>query len=120
MHEIITSTDIYWITRLDKFSSVATVFACILSVLSVVIFCASHDSDFKAPPKWLLPFTLCGAMFCIFASMMIPTTKEAIAILVIPKIANNEDIQGIGSDLVKVAKEWVEELKPQHKEPPSK
>lgn len=44
-----------------------------------------------------------------------PTSQEAAAIKIIPRIANNEDVQGVGTELVTLAKDWLHELKPKGK-----
>lgn len=62
------------------------------------------------------------ALFCVFLPLwlgsrllhpFIPTTKELAAIVVIPKIANSESVQGIGQSIVDLAKDWMAELRPQ-------
>lgn len=56
-------------------------------------------------------------MFLAFALMLIgcafiPSTKEMAAIIVLPKIVNNEKVQDAGNKLFDLAVEWLEDLKP--------
>lgn len=44
--------------------------------------------------------------------VFVPTTRELAVIKVVPMIANNEDMQGLGRDAMELAREWVKELKP--------
>ena len=55
--------------------------------------------------KWLIPFTACVAILSIF----LPTTKQACAIYVIPKIANNEQVQQIPDKVLEYGNKWLDE-----------
>ncbi len=56
------------------------------------------------------------ALFVSLAStalhVVTPTTREACAILLIPKIANNEDVQGVAVEVRDLAREWIKALGP--------
>ena len=43
---------------------------------------------------------------------MLPTTKEMAAIIVIPKVANNEKIQELGDGIYQLANDWLKEISP--------
>lgn len=135
--EVITPSDVYWITRFDGlrglFSSVAAV-AFLGSAALLIIGCiqrcetrienVNNESwSYKWAPdkdaiergkllhrqlRWSIPILLVAAS----AQALIPTTKEAVAMVVVPKIANNEDLQGLGSEFVTMAREWMQELRP--------
>lgn len=133
-NEIITAADIYWLTRLDGLKSIATVTCVAFGVASVFLLVAGIDCrnatrtsygelPWKQVPDEvarvksklmlrLLRWTAPAFLVAVAAAVMIPTTKEAVAILVIPKVANSEGVQGLGSDLVGLAREWMEELRP--------
>lgn len=53
-------------------------------------------------------------LFCRITCPFVPTTKEMAAVIVIPKVANSESVQGLGEGVVELAKSWMEELKPQN------
>jgi hypothetical protein len=44
-----------------------------------------------------------------------PSTKQMAAIMIVPKIANNEKVQTIGNKVYDLAVEWMDELKPAKK-----
>jgi len=46
------------------------------------------------------------------AAAFIPTTKEMAAIVVVPRVANSQSVQDLGSGIVNLAKEWMAELHP--------
>ena len=46
------------------------------------------------------------------ASILIPSTKQMAAIMIVPRIANSEKVQTIGNKVYDLAVEWMEELKP--------
>lgn len=68
--------------------------------------------------KWNIR-SLCASAVCFALWALIPTTKEMAAIYIIPKIANSEtmkEVDGVGVELVKLAKEYMAEtLKPKQK-----
>ena len=79
---------------------------------------ASMDSpDFAGMGKRLrlIVIPLCLA----FAATIIPNTKQAAAIYLLPKLTNNQEIQELGQDSVKLLRghldKWLEELGPQTK-----
>jgi len=45
--------------------------------------------------------------------MFVPTTKDLVAIKLIPAIVNNEDVQGVGVEFIDLAKDWLKELHPE-------
>ena len=45
---------------------------------------------------------------CVF----VPTTREMAAIYVVPKIANSETVKDLGEGIVTLAREWIQELRP--------
>ena len=104
---MITESMIYWITRLDAISCalviLSIVFCAILIVNSLWYFLVQFDSCDQSSDylKKLKAWTLkCIApLFAIFflGSIFCPTTKEMCAIKVIPVIANNEQLQKLGS-----------------------
>ena len=45
----------------------------------------------------------------------VPTTRQMAAIVMVPKIANNEKVQAAGNKLYDLAVEWMDELRPRKK-----
>ncbi len=125
--EAISPSDIYWITRCDAINSMFLWFIipiAITCVITAIVTILTYDSTVwrsddikdqkrirhngKTTLKWLIPiFTI-----LVFANGATPTTREAIAIVVIPKIANNEQVQGLGQDMIDTARDWLKELAP--------
>lgn len=128
---MITTTQMYWLTRLDNVHDllcgilVATFIA--LGILSVIAGIATFVSDTEedrqkaafARRVWL------GAALIALISGLIhvftPTTKELAAIIVVPKIANStlvtEKIPQELSELYTLAKQYmIESLKEKKKE----
>lgn len=115
---MITESQIYWITRLTSFKVATIIFGLFLIMVWVVCWLMCHslleELKEKAAKKlaivncftWLVPFLF------LFGSAFIPTTKEMCAIKIIPVIANNEQVQELPSQIVELAGEWIEELKP--------
>lgn len=114
---MITENDLYWMTRLDalKHTLDGLVFAfgtlCFLGFFASVIFWGEDK-------KFGVRSAVCTLVFFFLAIVLgignafLPTTREMAAIKIIPRIANNEDVQALGSEIPKLAKEWLEELRP--------
>ena len=134
----ITPSMIYWLTRLDEFCFLlGIVFVCIVIVALanviggfIAIDSASTDQlynrkemlaednyDIKVRFGRAVKFALVALLVGVVNSF-IPSTKQAAAIIVIPKIANSEIVAEMGDtakELVGLAKAWLIELKPQSK-----
>ena len=96
---MITSWDIYWITRLDSISFMfATFWILLLLVLGCMIILVPFamdicfDDDTKKYRKSLFYISTLFAIVSIGGSF-IPSTKEVAAIYLLPKIVNNEKVQ---------------------------
>ena len=134
----ITPSMIYWLTRLDEFGILlGIIFACvvIVAIANVVggfiaMDAVSTDQLYNHPErleedKHNIKVRFRRAVKCALAALLvcvvnsfIPSTKQAAAIIVIPKIANSEVVAEMGDtakELVGLAKAWLIELKPQPK-----
>ena len=130
-----TESMIYWITRLDNicsflsnFQELATVFAIIGIIVAIAAFIISklakstNDDDddariansiYKIACKVWIP-AFCVAVICSLARTFTPTTKEMIAIKVIPQIAsvnNIEKIKDISKDMLDITTDWLKDMR---------
>lgn len=109
--EIIDPWTVYWITRLDGINAVAVVLFSLLlliSLVSIAVCLAEDDSPARRVAFVVVPLTL----LCAAVAVFVPTTKEACAIYMIPKIANNEDVQGVAAEVRDLARDWIKDLGP--------
>lgn len=109
--EIIDSWTVYWITRLDGINAVAVLGIIFLSVTSTVLtmlWIGEGDRSARLGTLVSVPLLL----LCTAVAVFVPTTKEACAIYMIPKIANNEDVQGVAVEVRDLAREWIKALGP--------
>jgi len=120
---MITTTQMYWLTRLDRFSSdmphwLVLVLIIIMFVTLFVALVKYDDSeDVYKLFRNVFFVGIVPVLLAIFVIMtFVPSTKEMAAILVIPKIVNNEKVQQAGDRLYQLAIEWMEELSPKKKE----
>ena len=114
----LTPMQLYWIIKLDTFCGLFTGFAVIFGILTIVCitgaiitFC---DGDEKYSRIWKKFVKYIASFFIIFLSIAVflPTTKEMAAIMILPKIINNEKVQEIPQRLLDLGLEWLNELKP--------
>ena len=126
---MITETTLYWFTRLSHIHEVIDSLFAPFMALTIVSFLAlivlsivekmSCDNDekmilskfCKAAKKTCCTAT-CIVAVTMICNIFVPTTKEMAAIIVIPKIANNESIKDLGDEIVNLAKEWMKEIHP--------
>jgi hypothetical protein len=132
-----TEETLYWITRMDEIKnslSYITVFFVIVIVISLISFVISYigkcveekyrskeylknDEDYILAckinktatiilllciPLWFITFT---------TNTLTPTTKDYVAIKIVPAIVNNEKLKNISNDFVDVAEQWLKDLK---------
>lgn len=132
---MITPTTMYWLTRLDGIGCALSIICTITIILSIAFAVAgcilrSKEKEYswqtqegvdaaQATGRRLHGYaTKLVVMSCAFilTNVLIPTTKEMAAILIVPKVANSEKVQEIGGRLYDLAVEWMEELRPAKKE----
>ena len=129
-----TESMIYWITRLDgihgfcfgiqTIAVISTVLSAMMAFIAAIVkvICEEDESNeearaaskiFKISFKVLIP-AFCIAMMCSLARTFMPTTKEMIAIKVIPQIANVENvgkIKDISKDMMDVTTDWLKDMR---------
>jgi hypothetical protein len=134
---MITESNIYWFTRLDKlicFINGLSFLLTVLSVLAIIGMIVSYilmkvnaqyncdnnvDSDYATAKAifGVLRFpAIClvvCAFICNFMLVFIPTQKEYAAMYVIPKIASEENmakLKSISADMFDAACSWVKSI----------
>lgn len=118
----ITPFTIYLITRADHLKEFLfnfvnfAMFVGIAGAVVVLISLATEDlggiKKFSDLSKKLFKWWAWIIVPMMFLNFFIPTTKEIAAIIIIPVIANNQETRGLGEEIPKLAREWLEELKP--------
>lgn len=132
-----TEQTLYWITRVDEIKSslsCITVFLGICNILTLVAFIISyliksvnekyrspqylnHDEDYilncKINKTAKISLLLCIPLWFITftTNTLTPTTKDYVAIKIVPAIVNNEKLKNISNDFVDVAEQWLKDLK---------
>lgn len=106
----ITPSTIYWIARLDGLREALCIITALWAIGSLVCFVAAIVEKINKLFKYSI-WSAFFAVICLFGSaVFIPTSKEVAAMIVIPKIANNENVQKIGSEFYEVAQKWLKGL----------
>ena len=128
-----TESMIYWITRLDgihgfydglgKIALISAVLSAIVAFSSAFIkamYGEEPNEDARTAVrvcklsfKVLIP-AICIATMCSLARTFTPTTKEMIAIKVIPQITsvdNVEKIKDISKDVLDITADWLKDMR---------
>lgn len=119
---MISENDMYWLTRLDHIRDAMPHLIAFGLMMGPVLFgiglAAPWEKDQRIGRIAVLVFSsslIISALAAFISLPFIPTTREMCAIKVVPLVANNEDVQALGADIPKLAREWMEELKPKRK-----
>lgn len=124
---MITPFQVYLLTRLDAICFVAELLVA-FSLISGILYAFSliagiiEGIEGENDPIWIVIKQITKPLrntFFILTSLaivtkcFIPSTKEMAAVIIIPKVANSEKIQGLNTKIYDLAVEWMEELRPQ-------
>jgi hypothetical protein len=106
---MITTMQMYWLVTLDSIVRTSTAFSFVSALATIAA--AGFAVDVRR--FFWLPLVTMGMFFLsVAAATFIPTTKQAAAIIIVPKIVNNEKVQMVGNQLYDLAVDWMEELRP--------
>jgi hypothetical protein len=107
---------VYWLTRLDSIITlmeiVTTISAILTIILAFVCLVTSLEGKLKNIHLWILSAGLLITLSLGIVRTLIPTTKEACAIYLIPRITQNENIRKLPDELAELGRDWIENLKP--------
>ena len=110
----LTPEMMYWLTRCDNICTAATILSVLFGIGAVMLklffFVETESVEFFHKILCVIAILLffISAATCVF----VPTTKEMAAIYVVPKIANSETVKDLGDGVVTLAREWIQELRP--------
>lgn len=128
---MITTTEMYWLTRLDDIIQLCCtiVFISVTSIIGLIVagailrckyreyewdteesVAASHATGkhLHKIARWLVvPLSI-----SLLVTAFVPTTKEMAAIMIVPHLADSEKVQTVGNKVYDLALEWLEALKP--------
>lgn len=112
---MITSWDIYWITRLDSVCMFLIAIGFVLLMLIIffpLIAEVALELEKQSIVKCELLLSASLLLVCL-CGVFVPSTKEFAAIYLIPKIANNEQMQKIPDNAAKLLnvkmEEWIKD-----------
>ena len=114
-----TSWEVYLITQANDFKALMIAMSGAFTCYGVWLFLHSVDPLFGIPKemarRWVKKArrSLALAFVAFFIATIIPSTKGLVAIYVVPRIVNNESVQKIPAKFLKLAEEWLEELRPE-------
>ena len=110
----ITAWDIYWITRLDNLQFICAMAAAAAGIAaSWGLLECFHDFGDEERGKWLIKRFAPAFFVAVLVTALIPSTKSAAAMYVVPAIVNSEAVQTIPAELTAIVKDWLKDL---HKE----
>jgi hypothetical protein len=112
----ITPFQMYWLTRLDGFIGLITFLLVIgvIGLLSGLLWLGDFpNGDTIHRQSWrLIKPSIIVILFGVVGLVFVPDTKSMVAILIIPKLVNNQKVQEIPNKLLTLAEECMDELRP--------
>lgn len=118
-----TSSMIYWFTRLDGvvgFCTAITATAGIITLFCFVVWICTFDDVHNGEAirkvckrifKVFIPIFILFWLCCL----LIPTSKEMAGIYLLPKIANNENVKAIPNKSMEIVNlkldEWIKDMR---------
>lgn len=116
---MITTTQMYWLTRLDAIEAmgiVMTVLGMLVTGITTLIYACcvinTMEENIKHVLRNILRVSIPTLVLGIAVGVFVPNTKEMAAIWVVPKLANSESLSDIADGVKTLAVEWLEELRP--------
>lgn len=124
---MITTAQMYWLTKLDDIrqalGSIMWVPIAWIAIVAVASFCAfAAHADMDSVRRVVIGRIKKASWTCVpmvlwivatqIAVALVPSTAQMAAIVVVPRIVNNEQVQTAGSRLYDLAAEWLDELRP--------
>ena len=116
-----TPMQLYWILKLDSFRGISLALTIVFGVTFIVMLIGTlvnwAEDEFDMSKKYKKCLTIATPLFILFSIPLtfLPTTKEMCAIMVIPPIINNEQIQEMPQKILDLGNQWLDELKPKKK-----
>jgi len=130
---MITSGQIYWLTRLDSIHKAAIplvvfgIFALVGGII-VLTLCKQWknneymEDDYRIAKslRWVFWAGLIASIIGTSVQLFVPSTKEMAAILFAPKIVNNEKAQEIPGNMLDFVNDWLKNFRPTDSAPDKK
>ena len=110
----LTPEMMYWLTRCDSICTAGFTFSVLFGIGAVfsTMFLFIEIESVKFFNKMICVFFLLLFFISVATCVFVPTTREMAAIYVVPKIANSETVKDLGEGIVTLAREWIQELRP--------
>ena len=106
---MITPMQMYWLVTLNSIVTVSGIIAVVIGIIAFISVAIVLDDTL---PPWMTIVLGVVAIFFAMVAAFTPSTKQMAAIILVPKIANNEKVQTVGNKLYDLAVEWMDELRP--------
>lgn len=107
----LSALTIYLIDVSDSLKGVFLVAACVISAVTLGASTILIDTDEESRNRCLknIKRGICAVAFCVLGAVITPSSKTLVAMYVLPAIVNNERVQNISVDLMKLAEKWVKD-----------
>ena len=122
---MITSWEMYWLTRLDSINGWMVVIA-IISVLVMGFLWIPYYTEglngTKGGKRIIRVYKITAAVFVVSSMIctFLPSTKEMVAIYLVPRMSNNDQVQKLPENVLKFMNKkletWIGEMTVKEKE----
>jgi len=112
----ITPSLIYWIGIMDNIKDTLlgpSVILALISIFALIVVLVNWNARGLLTIHKVATFTACGlSITCFIVAGFLPSSKTLAAMYIVPKIANNTQVQQLPDKLLILSNEWLEELRP--------
>lgn len=106
---MISPFEIYLVMQLDSLVGLSIAFSLLFGAATLFAVFSAFDDAFDRP---ILVISMTAAPFlvAVLTATLLPSSKTAAAMIVIPAIANNEKIQDEAGELYQLAKQGLKQI----------
>lgn len=111
MNEIISPWELYWVLQLDSirvmfvlFSIFAGVVSCVSGLIKLMDIIYIPDEDVQKTTKKVLKTSTLVFLVSMVLATATPSTKNMVAILIVPAVVNSKDAHELGKENLGVIK----------------
>lgn len=104
----LTTWGMYWLVKLDTIQMFLFFFGVLATAAALMFISAAWETEHR--PIGIFA-TVC-AFIMLTLGVLCPDTKQMAAIIIVPKIINDERVQNVPDKILELGLEWLEELRP--------
>ena len=112
----LTTWSMYWLVKLDNIQTFFIIMGFFSSGSALFGPLIAIGVEVEKYALKILLISISVVVLSFGCATLIPNTKQMAAIVILPKIINNEQVQQMPDKILNLGLEWLEELRPNIKD----